>query len=117
MSHPDCLLICSGKDCRADKGFRELVELGSEIPGTREVHCQKVCHGPIVGVQRDGRVRWYARIRSKAVRQLVVDALQNGKVADDLKEHEDRKHRGDLRGRHRTRLLDRHRAKSLTHTH
>ena len=62
------LLVCTGKDCRGDKGFADIVTLAGDTPRAHEVPCQGLCNGPVVGLQIDGELRWFSKVRSAKLR-------------------------------------------------
>jgi hypothetical protein len=72
MSEPFRLVVCTGSDCRKSKGFAKVLELATGIDGSTTVPCQDVCHGPVVGLERGGDIRWYARVRGDRRRVLVA---------------------------------------------
>lgn len=115
-SAPTCLIVCTGKDCRADKGFAELTRLAGSIDGSREVPCQGLCNGPIVGVQTPHDLRWYSHIRTKAMRALLMRAVADPRDRpNSLRDVEVRKHRGTIRHARKARRLDSTRVKALLH--
>ena len=68
----NAVYVCYGKDCR--KRRKDLSELRAVLEGfdVRPVRCQDICKGPVVGVERDGDLRWFKRIRGpKALTALV----------------------------------------------
>ena len=71
--------VCTGKDCRRDDGFKELVRALEATGRVREVDCQDLCEGPVAGVVLDGEVEWFERVRKSRARDAVV-ALATGKV-------------------------------------
>lgn len=119
MTRPTCLtsglLVCTGKDCRGSKGFNEMVEMAGDSPRSHEAPCQGLCNGPVVGMQVDGELRWFSRLRSAKKRALVTKMLASAHVPGKLREREARKRRGIVRGQRRLHPLDQHRAHELTH--
>ena len=73
--------VCTGKDCRRDEGFKELLRALEDRTRVREVDCQDLCEGPVAGVVVDGQVEWFERVRKGRARDAVV-ALATGKVDD-----------------------------------
>ena len=118
MPRPTCitsgLLVCTGKKCRSDKGFAEIVDLAGATTRAHEAPCQGLCNGPIVGLHVDGELRWFAHVRTKKMRNLVTKMMEQGRVPNKLRGREVRKHRGDVRGAHRLHPLDKRRADELT---
>ena len=67
------LLLCRGGSCR--KSLRKKKGLKDELAllpvDVSRVGCQKICKGPVVGVEVDGQLEWFERMGSKkAVREL-----------------------------------------------
>ncbi len=89
--------VCRGKDCRKHAGTQKICDLldRAAIPW-RSVRCQKVCKAPVVGVQGDGPVVWYSKIRGRTARQRLVELIAGGKPKQ-LKRLEAKKRRGKLR--------------------
>lgn len=117
-NEPTCvtagLLVCTGKDCRGDKGFVDMVTLAADAARSHEVPCQGLCNGPVVGMHVEGELRWFSKMRSAKRRALVDTMLHTGKVPRQLRDHEARKHRGEIRGSRRLHPLDHHRARTLS---
>ena len=70
--------LCTGKDCRRSSGHEELAgSLAGDL--VVEVRCQKICKGPVAGLEVDGRLEWFRSLRKakarKALGRLVI-ALQ-----------------------------------------
>ena len=71
------LLLCRGGSCR--KSLRKKKGLKDELAllpvDVSRVGCQKICKGPVVGVEVDGQLEWFERMGSKkaagALRELV----------------------------------------------
>lgn len=89
--------VCRGSDCRKDRSKRldrALDRLDAELV---EVRCQKLCDGPVVGLEVDGRLEWFERVRgAKAVDALVALVLE-GRLGDVLKKRRSKKRAGRLR--------------------
>jgi len=114
MSKPICLprlVVCTGKDCRGDKGFDKLVTMASRTNGALAAPCQGVCHGPVVAVQRGDDVDWFEKVRSKSMRKRVVALASSGKsgkagkAGKDLVKHEVTKRHNIVRGARRLKPL------------
>jgi hypothetical protein len=101
------LVVCTGKDCRRDKGYDRLVEIAERSPGAVGVPCQGLCDGPIAAVKVKGEWRWYDRARGGAVRRALVEAARRGKAGKVLRGREITKRRGAVRGAARAKLLTR----------
>lgn len=108
MSKPTCLtrlVVCTGKDCRGDKGFDKLRQLAENTAGSAEAPCQGLCHGPIVAVQQGDEVRWFEKVRSKSMRKRVADLAATGRTSKDLRKREVTKRRNTVRGARRIKPL------------
>lgn len=110
MSTPTCLsrtlVVCTGKDCRNDKGFDKLVDMAGRIDGSLESACQGLCHGPVVGVREGEDVRWYEKMRSKSMRERLVEVIASGRAAKDLRKHEAKKRHNVVRHPRRLKRLN-----------
>lgn len=96
MATPVRLLVCTGSDCRDAKGFDEVVLLARSSEGSSSVACQGVCKGPVVGVERDGELRWYAKVRGDR-RRALARLVSTGSGRSALRSAEVRKRRGRLK--------------------
>ena len=96
MAGPVRLLVCVGDDCRSAAGFDKLMLLAAASEGATTVACQGVCRGPVVGVERKGEVRWYAKTRGERRRSL-SRLLRTGTGRRALRSAEVRKRRGRLK--------------------
>ena len=90
------VLLCRGRDCRKAKGYDKLCRLFGDA---RTVGCQKICKGPIIGLEIDGKPEWFSRIRSSARRQALKAVLSSGRVRKGLKKLRKKKRSGKLRGK------------------
>src|SRR6188768_2441516 len=97
-SEPDCLLVCSGKDCRDAPGFKALMKAAEHAPEAYALPCQGLCHGPIAGVRVDGRVQWFERVRTGKVRKQLVLSAGTGRPSKPVRSLEVRSRRGVIRG-------------------
>jgi hypothetical protein len=93
------LLVCGGSHCRKmrardDRFDRWISRLSVE---SEAVGCQKVCRGPVVGIDLDGRLEWFERMDSpkalRALEQLIVDDT----LGKPLRKRRSRKRAGRLR--------------------
>jgi len=70
--------------CRKCKGHDAIVEAlraGTDAE-VELVRCQKICHGPVVGVALDGRYEWVEKVgKPKRVRAL-LQLVRSGRRAD-----------------------------------
>ena len=105
MAGPVRLLVCTGSDCRDAKGFAEVVLLARAIEGSSSVACQGVCDGPVAGVERDGELRWYVKVRGER-RRALARLVRTGTGRAALRSAEVRKRRGRLKRPGRRRPID-----------
>jgi hypothetical protein len=101
VTAPACIVVCAGKDCRNSKGFEQLRRTAACVPGSMEVACQGLCHGPIVGLRMGSDVRWVSRVRTGKMRAALVKAAAQGRLGKRLRAYEVRDRRGVVRGRRR----------------
>ncbi len=83
------LRVCTGGDCReARKALAALKDAVHGRCAVEEVGCQKICEGPVCGLELDGELEWFAQVDSERAREALVAALdqaQRGAVtADDV---------------------------------
>lgn len=68
--------VCTGKHCR--KKIAESGEALSALPKSArvvKVKCQKICRGPVFGLELDGRLEWFEQVATpKSVRGLTEAA-------------------------------------------
>lgn len=105
MSRPVCLMLCTAKGCRRDPGFDELFALAAEVGGAREVACQDICDGPVIGIEIGDSVRWYERVRKGRHRAAVMRSLRRRTFDAELNDHEVRKHRNEVRKARKARRV------------
>ena len=90
--------MCVDKDCRKAKGYRKLRDALDATSDVREVHCQNVCKGPVVGTRVHGHLEWFGKLRKpshrKALRKLV---RKGGSIPEPLKGRRARKRRDLVR--------------------
>lgn len=90
--------VCGGDDCRKRKRARKklrkaLDAVALEVP----VKCQNVCKGPVVGLEVEGDLQWFASVRGKKARGAVLEYLERGKLGPELKDRRRKKRTGKLR--------------------
>jgi hypothetical protein len=98
------LLVCVGDDCRRSKGHDKAVAVAAETEDAAAVACQGICRGPVVGVERDGELRWYAKVRGDR-RRALERLARTGSDRRALRSAEIRRLRGRLRKPTRARPL------------
>jgi len=106
MAELACVLVCTGDDCRNAGGFDKLMLLAAASDGATTVACQGVCKGPVAGVERDGEIRWYAKVRGDRRRSL-SRLLRTGTGRGALRSAEVRKRRGRLKHPGQRRPIER----------
>jgi hypothetical protein len=70
------VFVCTGKDCssRLTDRLCELLETAGVV---ERVGCQKICHGPVVGVHVDGELTWFEKVLSgKAEAALIAELVE-----------------------------------------
>ena len=106
MAAPVRVLVCVGDDCSAARGFDKLLLVASASDGASTVACQGVCKGPVAGVEREGELRWYAKVRGDRRRSL-SRLLRTGTGRRALRSAEVRKRRGRLKHPEKRRPIER----------
>jgi hypothetical protein len=65
--------------CRKCKGRADLVEVLCERDvDVRLVRCQDVCKGAVAGVEVDGRMVWFKRVRGRRTRKALAKLARRG---------------------------------------
>jgi len=105
MAGPVRLLVCVGDDCRDAAGFDKVMLLAAASDGATSVACQGVCKGPVVGLDRDGEIRWYSSVRGDR-RRALARLLRTGTGRRALRPAEVRKRRGRLKHPDRERPVE-----------
>lgn len=91
--------VCTGKDCRKKMKKLRCLESTIEAHGdVLHVGCQKICKGPVVGLELDGRIEWFGKLGEKSAQQHLVLLLTEGKLVGKLKARIAKKRRGKFRG-------------------
>lgn len=96
------VLVCNGSDCGKADGHRALLAVltGAAEADLRTVTCQKICEGPVAGVEVDGRLEWFQRLRgAKSRRALLRLARAGGPLPGRLRKRRVAKRSGRLRVR------------------
>jgi len=98
-SSPDRpVYVCHGKDCRKKQKHlctlrRELSEHGEVVA----VRCQKICKGPVAGLEIDGRIEWFSKLGNPKSRKGLIRFLATGELRGFLKQRISTKRSGKLR--------------------
>lgn len=89
--------LCNGSECRkkrkSQKSLRALLGKEGQVC---EVSCQKICKGPVVGVEIDGRLEWFSKMTGQDQESL-VHLLRHGDMKKRLRARMDKKRRGKMR--------------------
>lgn len=96
------VLVCVGSDCRKADGHRALRAGldGADGADVGTVGCQKICKGPVAGLEVEGRLEWFKRLRgAKSQRALLRLVGRGGPVPRRLGQRRVAKRSGRLRGR------------------
>ena len=92
--------VCHGSDCRKRrKEFNAVVESLAEEGRVCPVKCQKICKGPVVGMNIEGRIEWFSKLRTKQSRQHLIAFIRQGELSKRLWDRVKKKRRGKLRGK------------------
>ena len=74
------MYVC--RKCKHHDCLVEVVEAHADVK-LQMVRCQKICHGPVVGVEVGGRMEWFERVSS--VHELAaLLKMTRGKRADKV---------------------------------
>jgi hypothetical protein len=61
---------------------------GSGSTKVKKIRCQKICKGPVAGIEVDGRMEWFARVdRAKPMVALLKVAVNERKKLPRALEH------------------------------
>lgn len=92
--------MCGGSDCRSHvDAHRALRATLDEVGCVRVVRCQKICVGPVAGVEVEGRLQWFKRLRGPKSRRALVRLAAGGPLPGRLRKRRVGKRAGRLRGR------------------
>jgi hypothetical protein len=93
------IYVCRGEDCRKRKKHgRALCDALQNHGDVIEVTCQKICKGPVFGLEVAGRLEWFSRLRTARSRRSAIALVRDGAFSGRIKRHRERKRRGKLRG-------------------
>jgi len=85
MSDRPKVLVCAGRHCDKErKARRALVQALEPLAEVEEVGCQKICAGPVVGLEVAGRLEWYCKIDRDKRRRRIVELLETEQVPKKL---------------------------------
>ena len=77
--------VCYGSDCTASKqALRQLERALESVAEVKPVKCQKICRGPVVGVEVEGTLEWFRRVDKDKPRRRLVTLLETGSLKKSL---------------------------------
>jgi hypothetical protein len=78
--------VCRGKSCRKRKKKHAVVlEALSQVAAVRQVGCQSICEGPVVGYRSRNATTWFRGIDSKKIRKRLLAFARRGRLARPLR--------------------------------
>lgn len=78
--------VCRGKSCRRrKKRHAAVLEALSRVAPVRQVECQGICEGPVVGYRSQKATAWFRGVDSKKIRKRLLALAFRGKMARPLK--------------------------------
>jgi len=85
------------RKCKRNECLLEILESRSDF-SVRRVRCQKICHGPVIGLEIAGRMEWFERVDDvKSIASLVKfgrRTSEHSKVPKPLRKHRLRRRSG-----------------------
>ena len=91
------LYLCKGSDClKKKRDTKQLVQLMTDVEVV-PVRCQKICAGPVVGLELDGTLVWFKKVRKKKDAEALVKALSGAPLTKRLTGRLVRKRTGRMR--------------------
>ena len=92
------MYVCTGSDCR--KRSKELRAITKDLGDVEicAVKCQKICKGPVVGVEVQGRLEWFSKLKDVKLQEQFRRLVQTGELKKRLRSKMSRKRSGKLRG-------------------
>ena len=92
------MLVCEGSSCRKERRQRRaLVAAVDELAKVKDVGCQKICDGPVCGVEVDGVIEWFEEVSSPRALEGLRSLLEGGALSSALKKRRVKKRRGKIR--------------------
>jgi hypothetical protein len=89
--------VCAKAGCASAKAIRKVCSALDGVAEITLVGCQKICEGPVCGVEIDGELTWFEDVTGRETRRSVVDLVCNGGIGDLLRNREIPKRAGKLR--------------------
>jgi hypothetical protein len=94
------IYMCCGSDCKKRSKVRKEIRSRLVSAGLKKkikkVGCQKICKGPVFGVEVDGRLEWFCRLEAGDSEQLAA-AARGRAVGQELWNKRVKKRAGKLR--------------------
>jgi hypothetical protein len=92
------VFVCHGRSCRHHKGYDQLRDRLDAVAEVTKVRCQRICNGPVVGLEIDSSIEWFERVRSEKVQRRLVDFVAGrGRMRRSLAKRRVAKRGGRLR--------------------
>jgi hypothetical protein len=92
------VLLCAGGDCGKERKARaRIVDALDGHARVRDVRCQKICDGPVVGLEVDGQLEWFEEVDSGKARRALVTWADEGRLKRPLKKRRVKKRAGKQR--------------------
>lgn len=93
------LLVCGGSHCR--KALRKndrLTGAVAQLPvDVTRVGCQKICHGPVIGIEVGGKLEWFERMSSKKALGALAKLVGKDTVGKPLRKRRNAERSGKIR--------------------
>ena len=70
------LTVAVCRKCKNHKCITEILESHTDV-SLRLVRCQKICHGPVIGLPIAGRMEWFERVDGLKELAALVRATRN----------------------------------------
>jgi hypothetical protein len=98
VSRAPAVRLCRGSDCTKERRAQERVlELVTGRARVIPVKCQKVCDGPVLGLEIEGEIEWFERVSGKAARAALAAWLDDGTLQKALQKRRVKKRSGRIR--------------------
>ena len=100
MSDPKqpTVYLCRGGDCRdSKKASRRLVEQLNGHVRLTEVKCQKICKGPVAGLEVGGTLEWFGGLDTAKTRDALLHLVERGELRKPLRKRQVHKKSGKRR--------------------
>jgi hypothetical protein len=89
------IVVCT--KCKNAACVTDLLEAHSDVD-IRPVRCQKICHGPVVGLKVRGTMEWFERVDDlpsvAALLRLTRGSRRKAKIPKPLRKHRVRRYSG-----------------------